>query len=76
MANLSKGKFESLHLVHPGDALVGRFHETVTAMFEQAMNSQKRVANLRQTRDFLLPRLVSGELDVSDLDIDTGEAAA
>lgn len=27
--------------------------------------------NLRATRDLLLPRLVSGEIDVSDLDIDT-----
>ncbi len=26
-------------------------------------------ANLRQTRDLLLPRLISGELDVSQLDI-------
>ncbi|MBN1461809.1 MAG: restriction endonuclease subunit S [Armatimonadetes bacterium] len=31
---------------------------------------------LRQTRDLLLPRLISGELDVSDLDIDIGEDAA
>ena len=27
--------------------------------------------NLRQTRDLLLPKLISGELDVSDLDIKT-----
>jgi hypothetical protein len=26
-------------------------------------------SNLRQTRDLLLPRLISGELDVSQLDI-------
>jgi type I restriction enzyme S subunit len=28
--------------------------------------------NLRQTRDLLLPKLISGKIDVSDLDIDTG----
>jgi type I restriction enzyme S subunit len=33
-------------------------------------------ANLRATRDVLLPRLISGEIDVSDLDIDVGGAAA
>ena len=27
--------------------------------------------NLRQTRDLLLPKLISGEIDVSELDIDT-----
>jgi type I restriction enzyme S subunit len=31
--------------------------------------------NLRQTRDLLLPKLISGELDVSELEIDIGEAA-
>ena len=30
---------------------------------------RQRNANLRRTRDLLLPRLVSGELDVSELDI-------
>jgi len=32
--------------------------------------------NLRQTRDLLLPKLISGELDVSDLDIATDKEAA
>lgn len=35
-----------------------------------------RIYLLRQTRDLLLPRLISGELDVSDLDIDAGELGA
>ena len=30
--------------------------------------------NLRQTRDLLLPRLISGEVDVSELEIDEGNA--
>jgi type I restriction enzyme, S subunit len=29
------------------------------------VNLQRKNANLRQTRDLLLPRLISGELDVS-----------
>ena len=32
--------------------------------------------NLRQTRDLLLHKLISGELDVSELEIDIKEAAA
>ena len=31
--------------------------------------------NLRQTRDLLLPKLISVALDVAELDIDIGEAA-
>jgi type I restriction enzyme S subunit len=30
-----------------------------------------KTSNLRQTRDLLLPKLISGEVDVSELDIDT-----
>lgn len=33
----------------------------------------RRIANLRRTRDLLLPKLISGELDVEHLDIDTGD---
>jgi len=35
-------------------------------------NLLARNSNLRKTRDLLLTKLISGQLDVSDLDIDTG----
>ena len=35
----------------------------------------KKNANLRTTRDLLLPKLISGQLDVEDLDIDVGPIA-
>jgi type I restriction enzyme S subunit len=38
------------------------------------VNLQVRNSNLRQTRDLLLPKLISGELDVSELDITIPEA--
>jgi type I restriction enzyme S subunit len=34
-----------------------------------------KIDNLRQTRDLLLPKLISGEIDVSDLDIKMREPA-
>jgi type I restriction enzyme S subunit len=37
---------------------------------------QVKNENLRQTRDLLLPRLISGEIDVENLDINIGEIAA
>jgi type I restriction enzyme S subunit len=36
-------------------------------------NLKKRVFTLRKTRDLLLPKLISGQLDVEHLDIDVGE---
>jgi len=38
--------------------------------------AEGRKATLKQTRDLLLPKLISGEIDVSDLDIKTSEVVA
>ena len=59
-----------------GDELAHRFSEIVEPLWRtlQALTSQ--AANLRTTRDLLLPRLISGELSVADLDIAVPEAAA
>lgn len=35
----------------------------------------KKISNLRTTRDLLLPKLISGQLDVENLDIDVGMIA-
>jgi type I restriction enzyme, S subunit len=39
-------------------------------------NLQSKNINLRKTRDLLLPKLISGEIDVENLDIETVAAAA
>ena len=39
-------------------------------------NLTNKIENLRKTRDLLLPRLISGEIDVENLDINTGPIAA
>ena len=39
------------------------------------LNLQRANQKLRQTRDLLLPRLISGEIDGSDLDIGNSEPA-
>lgn len=46
-----------------------KFHQFVSPMREEIKNLTIQNQKLRQTRDLLLPRLVSGEIDVSDLDI-------
>lgn len=56
-------------IVIPPDELLTTFSEIVQDIVSQIHNCIFRNANLRQTRDLLLPRLISGELDVSDLDI-------
>ena len=47
------------------------FAEIVMPIFEEIELLRQKSLNLRRTRNLLLPRLVSGELDVSGLEIQT-----
>ena len=58
-------------LLTPTESVVGKFEEIVNLIFAELANLTLKNANLRQTRDLLLPKLISGEIDVSELDIDT-----
>lgn len=59
----------SLDIIVPSSDLLAKFDRTVEPIVQLIVNLQHKNANLRQTRDLLLPRLISGELDVSQLDI-------
>ena len=52
-----------------------RFHDIATTLLEQIDSLDRKNSNLRTTRDLLLPKLISGKLDVEDLDIDLGMTA-
>ena len=53
------------------ESVIGKFEEIVNLIFAELANLTLKNTNLRQTRDLLLPKLISGEIDVSELDIDT-----
>ena len=46
------------------------FADFTSPIFEQIETLRQKNNNLRQTRDLLLPKLISGEIDISELDID------
>lgn len=56
--------FEKAELIIPSPALLERFGEATIAMVEQAHTLQRQTANLRRTRDLLLPRLLSGQVSL------------
>ena len=58
-------------LFTPTESVIGKFEEIVNLIFAELTNLTLKNTNLRQTRDLLLPKLISGEIDVSELDIDT-----
>jgi type I restriction enzyme S subunit len=62
----------SLPIVLPPESLQAIFSEIVEPMLDQKEILELKNANLRRTRDLLLPKLISGALDVSKLDIEAG----
>lgn len=62
--------------VMPTPELILQFESRVAEMRSLLTTLLKTNVRLRQTRDLLLPRLISGELDVSELDIEVSESAA
>ena len=56
--------FRRMQVVKPPAALVARFSSIVGGTFAQVNVLQRRIQNLRQTRDLLLPRLLSGQVDL------------
>lgn len=65
--NISKEKVAEMPFLLPAMEIQRRFDEVVGPMQAMLRNIQERNRNLRATRDLLLPKLISGELDVSAL---------
>ena len=66
----------SVCAICPPKEVVDQFSELTFSLFELEDILTTQDSFLRQTRDLLLPRLISGQLDVSELDIEIGEPAA
>lgn len=64
MTNLSKSKFENLKVIDPGKNLVMSFHDIVKDFFSEIESLLYQNSNLVKQRDLLLPRLMSGKLEV------------
>jgi type I restriction enzyme S subunit len=67
--------FDQFLLAQPPDAILERFQMATRPQFEMIHSLNRRNQVFRHTRDLLLPRLISGEVDVSALDIAVPEEA-
>ncbi len=70
-ANVSLSVLSSAPVIMPTKIVLDDFNKHLTPITSLADMLREKNANLRQTRDLLLPKLISGEIDVSKLDIDT-----
>ena len=64
MTNLSKGKFEKLKIVVPKVDFRGAFHKRIRPYFKEIYALEQQNTFLTRQRDLLLPRLMSGKLEV------------
>lgn len=62
---ISQGDAERIELVIPDRATMKRFTAFAAASLEEIAALQMQIQNLRRTRDLLLPRLLSGQVDIA-----------
>ncbi|MBQ7437295.1 MAG: restriction endonuclease subunit S [Oscillospiraceae bacterium] len=66
---LPRERVKAMELPLPDETTLSRFNELITPMTQAIVKNQQENIHLAELRDSLLPQLISGKLDVSDLDI-------
>lgn len=69
IVNLNKAQFGKIEVIIPSTKVMLEFTELVEPIFELILLNQKENNRLSNLRDTLLPKLMAGELDVSNIDI-------
>jgi type I restriction enzyme S subunit len=64
------GDFEEAQAVRPPDDLLHSFDDLVSPCHRLVWTLREQAQTLAAVRDLLLPKLVSGQIDVSTLDLD------
>ena len=67
--SINRDALNSMPIIIPTKGEMDRFEEIVAPMDAAIRNNYEEICRLEAIRDSLLPRLMSGELDVSDLDL-------
>ena len=67
--HIGKKDFDAFEILLPSEDVLNQFDEITTPMVEQIVNNRLENKRLSNLRDALLPKLMSGELDVSDINL-------
>ncbi len=67
--NISATDIMTIPCVIPNKDEIDQFNRELSPMFEMIINNQYENTILSNTRDAILPKLMSGELDVCDIDL-------
>ncbi|HAQ18109.1 MAG TPA: restriction endonuclease subunit S [Prolixibacteraceae bacterium] len=63
--NLNTGDFSKIDIQLPDQNKLNDFHETIHPIFEKIYTNHTQIRTITQTRDTLLPKLMSGEVRVA-----------
>ena len=69
IVNLNKTQFGKIETLVPSIDSMNKFDFIVQPLFEKILNNQKENIQLSNFRDTLLPKLMNGEIDVSEVKI-------
>ena len=62
--NLNKTSFEKIKIIVPHKNVLSHFHKIIEPNFQTILNGYLQNMELSKTRDLLLPKLMSGEIEV------------
>lgn len=67
--SVTKDDVHTIQVLYPPEELIRSFEDIVEPALRSLKNLTIKNENLRLSRDILLPKLISGEIDVSEIDI-------
>ncbi|MCA9767074.1 MAG: restriction endonuclease subunit S, partial [Carnobacterium sp.] len=65
-ANLSPSNLESINIVLPNQSLISRFNKIMNPSYEKITSTHYEISELQVLRNTLLPKLLSGEIELPD----------
>ena len=68
VSHLGKADIDRFKVITPPESIVKTFSVIVNSLLEQKIKSAYEIRNLTSTRDSLLPKLMSGELKINEID--------
>ena len=67
--NVNKTTFENIQVIKANTVILYQFLTFIKPLFEKILSNTNQIQTLQKTRDTLLPKLLSGEIDVSEMEI-------
>lgn len=63
-AEISKNTFREISIIVPNQEILDIFKNKLESIYDQITKNAKENISLAQTRDLLLPKLLSGEIEL------------